>query len=182
MRPSKKFTVMLLPKLLCLVAMLIAACGSSAPPPATGNGPASPDKQVLRWPIGATDFGTFDPARVQLAVDAESLQTVFTGLVEFDAKLNIVDQLAQSHEVSSDGLTYTFHLRPNLKFSDGTPLTSQDVVYSINRALLPATRSEVGYYLNLLKDYEKITTGKVPTLIGDSLLAPDPNIVQIIVR
>jgi len=181
MRPSKKFTVMLLPTLLCLVAMLIAACGSSAPPSTAGTGPASPDKQVLRWPIGATDFGTFDPALVQLAVDAESLQTVFTGLVEFDAKLNIVDQLAQSHEVSSDGLTYTFHLRPNLKFSDGTPLTSQDVVYSINRALLPATKSQVTYYLNLIKDYDKVTVGKIPTLIGDSLLAPDPSTVKIII-
>src|SRR5215469_3186757 len=82
MRSSKQFTVTLLPTLLCLVAMLLAACGSSAPP-STGNGPASPDKQVLRWPIGATDFGTFDPALVQLAVDANTLQTVFTGLVEF---------------------------------------------------------------------------------------------------
>ncbi len=181
MRPNKKFTVMLLPTLLCLVTMLLAACGSSAPPSTAGNGPASPDKQVLRWPIGATDFGTFDPALVQLAVDAESLQTVFTGLVEFDAKLNIVDQLAQSHEISADSLTYTFHLRPNLKFSDGTPLTSQDVVYTINRALLPATKSQVTYYLNLIKDYDKVTTGKIPTLIGDSLLAPDPSTVKIII-
>ncbi len=182
MRSSKKLTVTLFPTLLCLLAMLLAACGSSNPGPGTsGKGPASPDKQVLRWPIGATDFGTFDPALVQLAVDAESLQTVFTGLVEFDSKLNIRDQLAQSHDISADGLTYTFHLRPNLKFSDGTPLTSQDVVYSINRALLPATKSQVAYYLNLVKDYDKITTGKIPTLIGDSLLAPDPSTVKIII-
>ncbi len=181
MRSNKKFTVMLLPTLLCLVAMLIAACGSTAPPSTAGNGPASPDKQVLRWPIGATDFGTFDPALVQLAIDAESLQTVFTGLVEFDSKLQIRDQLAQSHEISADGLTYTFHLRPNLKFSDGTPLTSQDVVYTINRALLPATKSQVTYYLNLIKDYDKLTVGKIPTLIGDSLLAPDPSTVKIII-
>src|SRR6266699_2517818 len=182
MRSRKQFTVTLLPTLLCLVAMLLAACGSPSTGPGTGgNGPASPDKQVLRWPIGATDFGTFDPALVQLAVDAESLQTVFTGLVQFDHTAMIRDQLAQSHEISADGLTYTFHLRPNLKFSDGTPLTSQDVVYSINRALLPATKSQVAYYLNLVKDYDKITTGKIPTLIGDSLLAPDPSTVKIII-
>jgi len=182
MRSRKQFTVTLLPTLLCLLAMLLAACGSPSTGPGTGgNGPASPDKQVLRWPIGATDFGTFDPALVQLAVDSQSLQTVFTGLVQFDSKLNIKDQLAQSHDVSADGLTYTFHLRPNLKFSDGTPLTSQDVVYSINRALLPATKSQVAYYLNLVKDFDKITTGKIPTLIGDSLLAPDPNTVKIII-
>ncbi len=95
--------------------------------------------------------------------------------------MQVRDQLAASHEVSADGLTYTFHLRPNLQFSDGTPLTSQDVVYSINRALLPATKSEVTYYLNLVKDYDMITSGKVPTLIGDSLLAPDPSTVKIII-
>src|SRR5712692_938786 len=182
MRSRKQFTVTLLPTLLCLVAMLLAACGSSSTGPGTsGNGPASRDKQVLRWPIGATDFGTFDPALVQLAIDAESLQTVFTGLVEFDSKLQIRDQLAQSHEISADGLTYTFHLRPNLKVSDGTPLASQDVVYTINRALLPATKSQVTYYLNLIKDYDKLTVGKIPTLIGDSLLAPDPSTVKIII-
>jgi peptide/nickel transport system substrate-binding protein/oligopeptide transport system substrate-binding protein len=182
MRSRKTFTLTLFPTLLCLLALLLAACGSASTGPGTsGKGPASPDKQVLRWPIGATDFGTFDPALVQLAVDAESLQTVFTGLVEFDSKLNIRDQMAQSHDVSADGLTYTFHLKPNLKFSDGTPLTSQDVVYSINRALLPATKSQVAYYLNLVKDYDKITTGKIPTLIGDSLLAPDPSTVKIII-
>jgi len=181
MRPSKKFTVMLLPTLLCLVAMLLAACGSSAPPSTAGNGPASPDKQVLRWAVGATDFGTLDPALVQLAIDTEPIDAIFTGLVEFDHTLQIKDQLAASHSISSDGLTYTFTLKPNLKFSDGTPLTSQDVVYSINRTLLPATKSQVAYYLNLVKDYDKVTVGKIPTLIGDSLLAPDPSTVKIII-
>jgi len=181
MQSSKRFTVTLLPTLLCLLAMLVAACGGTSTPASTGNTPASPDKQVLRWPIGATDFGTFDPALVQLAVDAESLQTVFTGLVEFDHNLQVQDQLAASHTISSDGLTYTFTLRPNLKFSDGTPLTSADVAYTINRALLPATKSQVSYYLNLIKDYDKITTGKIPTLIGDSLLIPDPSTIKIII-
>ncbi len=181
MRPDKTCNVFFLPTLLCLLALLIVACSGNANPSPAGHKPASPDKQVVRLPIGPTDFGTLDPALVQSLIDAQAIGTIFTGLVEFDHNVQVRDQLAASHEVSSDGLTWTFHLRPNLKFSDGTPLTSQDVVYSINRALLPATRSEVGYYLNLLKDYEKITTGKVPTLIGDSLLAPDPNIVKIIV-
>ena len=103
-------------------------------------------------PVGATDFGSLDPALVQLAVDYDTLSTIFTGLVEFDNQLQLKDQLAASHTVSSDGLTYTFTLKPGLKFSDGTALTSQDVVYSINRTLLPATKSQVAYYLNLIKD------------------------------
>ncbi len=83
--------------------------------------------------------------------------------------------------MGSDGLTWTFNLKPNLKFSDGTPLTSADVAYSINRALLPATKSVVGpVYLALIKDSDKLNAGKIPTIIGDSLLTPDPNTLVII--
>ena len=51
---------------------------------------------------------------------------------------------AASYSEGSDGLTWTFHLRPNLKFSDGTPLTSADVAYSIDRDLQPAEKSTAG--------------------------------------
>jgi oligopeptide transport system substrate-binding protein len=176
-RKSRPFPLALIPALLCLVALLVACGGGQSSTSSTQIAP--PDKQVLRIPIGATDFGTLDPALVQLAVDANTIQAIWTGLVEWDHNVQLRDQLAQSHEVSADGLTYTFHLRPNLKFSDGTPLTSQDVIYSIDRTLQPATKSQVAYYLNLIKDYDKITSGKIPTLIGDSLLAPDPNTVVI---
>nr|BBH92871.1 peptide ABC transporter substrate-binding protein [Thermogemmatispora argillosa] len=178
MRKSRPFPLALIPALLCLIALLVA-CGGGQSSSSSSTQIAPPDKQVLRIPIGATDFGTLDPALVQLAVDANTVQAIWTGLVEWDHNIQLRDQLAQSHEISADGLTYTFHLRPNLKFSDGTPLTSQDVIYSIDRTLQPATKSQVAYYLNLIKDYDKITSGKIPTLIGDSLLAPDPNTVVI---
>ncbi len=101
--------------------------------------------------------------------------------MQFDDKLQVQPQLASSYSLSSDGLTWTFKLKPNLKFSDGTPLTSADVVYSINRALLPATKSTVGpIYLALIKDSDKLNAGKITTIIGDSLLTPDPNTVVII--
>ena len=122
-----------------------------------------------------------DPALSTDAPSIAGIDLVFTGLVQFDNNLKVTPQLASSYEVASDGLTWTFHLRPNLKFSDGTPLTSADVVYSINRALLPATKSVVGpVYLGLIKDSDKLNAGKIPTIIGDSLLTPDPNTVVII--
>ncbi len=136
---GKKLKMTILP-MFAILALLLAACGSSGGTSSSTSSsqPASADKQVLRVAVGATDFGSLDPALVQLAVDYDTLSTVFTGLVEFDNQIHLQDQLAASHSISSDGLTYTFTLKPNLKFSDGTPLTSQDVVYSINRALLPA--------------------------------------------
>lgn len=185
MRRNKKVAFGLFPILLALMAMLLVACGGSTSPGSSGGTgapqPASADKQVFRYPILDTDFGTLDPALVQNATDAYALETMFTGMVQLDSKGNVIDQLAASHQISSDGLTYTFTLRQGLKFSDGTPLTSQDVAYSINRVLLPATKSQVAYYLSLLKDYDKVVSGKQATAIGDSILAPDPNTVKIII-
>src|SRR5450432_2053317 len=157
MLSGKKLATKFLPILFIAVALISAACGGSTSTTTTTSQVAPAAKQNVRVPIGATDFSTLDPALVQAATDAQTISTIFTGLVSLNDKVEVVDQLAQSHSVSSDGLTYTFNLRPNLKFSDGTPLTSKDVAYSINRALLPATKSQVAYYLNLIKDYDKIT-------------------------
>src|SRR5207245_9415683 len=90
----------------------------------------------------------------------------------------VVQELAASY--NEDDLQWTFKLKPNLKFSDGTPLTSQDVVYSIDRALQPANKSVVApLYLGLIKDSDKLNAGKIKTIIDDSLLTPDPNTVVI---
>src|SRR5690348_9331058 len=156
MRLSKKLITRLLPSCLALLAMLLAACGGTTTTTTTTTPSKAPaSQQVLNMPFQAaiSDLKTMDPA---LSTDAASIageDLVFTGLVQFDDNLKVQPQLAASYQLGSDGLTWTFHLKPNLKFSDGTPLTSADVVYSINRALLPATKSVVGpVYLGLIKD------------------------------
>ncbi|MBE3560524.1 MAG: peptide ABC transporter substrate-binding protein [Ktedonobacteraceae bacterium] len=169
--------------IVCCCAIVLAACGSGNPLPAgknTGNQPvaAPPDKQIVRMPAEGGDFATLDPALT--ALTGEPMNIIFTGLVGLKADGTVGDQLAASHEVSADGLTYTFKLKPNLKFSDGSPLTADDVAYSINRAVSPATKSNVRTYLNMLKDFDKITSGKIPTLIGDSLIVKDPSTISIV--
>src|SRR6266699_2749844 len=181
MQQSKKFMTKPLPVFLALMGMLMVACNTTNPtqPDITKKAPL--DKQVLVSPeVGISDIKTFDPA---LSTDSPSIQAidnVFTGLVQLNDKLAIMPQLAASFSEGSDGLTWTFKLKPNLKFSDGTPLTSQDVVYSIDRALQPANKSVVApLYLALIKDSDKLNAGKIKTIIGDSLLTPDPNTVVI---
>ena len=125
MRPSKKLMTRLLPTCLALLAMLLGACGGTTTTTPTTSGKATPDKQVLNMPFqnGTSDIKTFDPA---LSTDVNSIAAidlVFTGLVQFNDKLEVQPQLASSYSVGSDGLTWTFKLKPNLKFSDGTPLT-----------------------------------------------------------
>ena len=182
MQPGKKLLPKLLPTCLVLMAMLLVACGGSTTTTTTpSKAPASQQVLNMCFYNGVSDIKTFDPALSTDVNSIEAIDLVFTGLVQFDDNLKIQPQLASSYDLASDGLKWTFHLRPNLKFSDGTPLTSADVVYSINRALLPATKSVVGpVYLALIKDSDKLNAGKIPTIIGDSLLTPDPNTVVII--
>jgi len=190
MRLNKKLKIGFLPTLLVLVAMLVVACGGpanqggSTATPATTHTKASQDKQIFISGVaeaGISDLATFDPALVSDTGSEAAVDNVFTGLVQLDHNLQVQPQLAASYSVASDGVTWTFKLRSNLMFSDGTPLTSADVVYSITRALAPATQSPLGlYYLNIIKGANDFNSGKAKTLTGIS--APDANTVVIVAK
>ncbi|QBY02457.1 ABC transporter substrate-binding protein [Rhodophyticola sp. CCM32] len=67
------------------------------------------------------------------------LQNIHDSIVTVNADMEVVPQLAESFGVSEDGLTYTFNLRPGVKFHDGSTMTSEDVVYSFERLRDPET-------------------------------------------
>lgn len=67
------------------------------------------------------------------------LQNIHNSLITIDKDFNLIPQLAETFDMSGDGLTYTFKLRPNLKFHNGAPITSADVKYSFERVKDPAT-------------------------------------------
>lgn len=180
MREQTRARPFLFSVFLCLLILLVAACGGPTSTP-QGNAPAAPpDKQVLRYPIGAADFSALDPAVSDANTDYTAVSLIFSGLVRLDSNNNVLLDLASSYKVSSDGLSYTFTLHPNLTFSDGTPLTANDVAYSINRALSPATASPTASFLSAIKDFVPMLTGKIPTLIGDSLIVRDPQTITIV--
>src|SRR5215469_12301846 len=184
---KKNYATRFTPLLLALFILILSSCsffGNNTP-----NVPAKPVKapakdQVFVTPIlGASDITTFDPALAYDTSSISAIQMMYTGLVQVDDKFQIHPQLAASWQQSTDGMTWTFHLKPHLKFSDGTPLTSANVIYSIDRALQPATKSTVApIYLDLIKDSDKLLGGRISTLINDSLMAPDPNTVVIQIK
>lgn len=185
MWPKTFYQLGKIPALCCLIALLLASCGGADSGTNKGQtqtkAPAA--QQVYRYGDVATDISTFDPGQATDQPSIEAIQMVFTGLVQLDNNLQVQPQLAQSYDVSYDGLTYTFHLRPHLKFSDGTPLTSQDVAYSIDRALSPDVASLNGVtmtYLGQIKGADQRVSGKIPTLIGVGIKVPDTNTVQLI--
>ncbi|HEX4713550.1 MAG TPA: ABC transporter substrate-binding protein, partial [Ktedonobacteraceae bacterium] len=182
MKSGKKFTLGFLPTLLALVAMLVVACGGPSGPSKPTAAPAG--QQNYRIALApASDIKTFDPG---LATDLNSITAidmVFTGLVQENDKLQVTPQMA-TYSISPDNLTYTFHMKPNLKFSDGTPLTANDAAYSIDRALSKPISDQTGVsstYLGLIKDSAARLAGTKTTLIGDSINVVDPTTLTITV-
>jgi oligopeptide transport system substrate-binding protein len=175
------------PLALCLfTTFLLTSCslfGGTSSPAKVGKAPAN--KQVYTSPLlllnGSNDLTTLDPA---LAYDQNSLTAIsmiYTGLVSLNDQMQVQGQLAKTWDVSSDGLTWIFHLKSGLKFSDGTPLTAKDVAYSIDRALQPATKSTVApIYLGVILDADKLLGGSLQTLIGDSIQVVDPTTLKIV--
>jgi peptide/nickel transport system substrate-binding protein/oligopeptide transport system substrate-binding protein len=169
---------------LCTI-FLLTSCSlfGASTPVKVGKAPAN--QQVYTSPLlfvsGTDDLTTLDPA---LAYDQNSLSVIsmiYTGLVSLNDQMQVQPQLATSWTVSSDGLTWTFHLASGLKFSDGTPLTASDVAYSINRALEPATKSTVApIYLGLILNADKVLDGSLSTLIGTGVQVVNPTTLQIV--
>lgn len=103
---------------------------------------AARDTKTLRVRIGA-DISNLDPLRIFQIENQTVAGNIYSGLVKFDQKTNkIVPDLARSFQVSSDGKSYVFHLRPNVKWHKnyGT-LSADDVKFSMDRVIDPASKS-----------------------------------------
>ncbi len=116
---------------------------------------------------------TIDPALNSTVDGSNMIIHAFEGLLKFDRDNNIVAACAEKWEQSEDGLTWTFHLRDGLKWSDGSDLTADDFVYTWRRVADPETAAPYGYdLLNVVKGFAEASApnGDV-TKLGVS--APD---------
>jgi oligopeptide transport system substrate-binding protein len=112
---------------------------------------------------------TLDPAILTGQPEFRIVIGLFEGLMRLDPKTaRPIPGLAGSFEISPDGRTYTFHLRTNLVWSTGGPITADDVVYSWIRVLNPATASDYAGQLFYLNNAEDFNAGKIkdPSLVG----------------
>jgi len=115
-----------------------------------------------------------DPALVTGEPDGNVVFNIFEGLVTLDNDtLEPQPAVAESWTISPDGKTYTFKIRKNAKWSDGSELTAEDFVWSWTRVLTPMTASEYAYQLYYVKNGEDFNKGKIkdPNMLG--LKAPD---------
>lgn len=112
---------------------------------------------------------SLDPAIVTGQADMRPALALFEGLTRYNPTNALpMPGLAERWEMSEDGRVYTFHLRSNLVWSTGEPITAHDVVYSWRRALDPRTGSEYAGQLFYLKNGEAYNTGRItdPSRVG----------------
>ena len=93
--------------------------------------------------LSGSSPSTLDPALCADAFSAGYIVEIFSGLVTLDRDLNVVEDITESYEISTDGMTYTFHLREGVIFHDGGEVAASDFKYSIERAANPETGSPV---------------------------------------
>lgn len=133
---------------------------------------------TLQWNLG-TEPPTLDPA---LGTDTTSIwviEQLFLGLTDYDDEtMAVVPELATSWEVSEDGLVWAFHLRKDVKWTDGSPVTAHDIEYAVKRTCDPATASDYAYVLYIIKGAQEVASGDVTDLDYIGVKAIDDYTIQ----
>ena len=166
----------------CLIALLPAlllasGCGGGGSSPSGGTSGAAPGGAGGGTLTVATadDVKSVNPA---IAFDTWStaiVHAITRRLVDYDDKGKLVPDLAEKWEPSTDGKTYTFHLRTDAKFDDGTAIQAEQFVTALNRVKDPKTASPgSGFYENIAK-----VEAKDPQTLVVTLKAPEPTLLNV---
>ncbi len=146
-KKSRKFLVIMLA--ITVIAASLAGCA----------GKTTTSKNTIRYDIGA-EPKTIDPALNSAVESGTVILNCFEGLTRTDENEKPIPGVATSWDVSPDGLTYTFKLRSDAKWSDGKALTAKDFEYAWKRAMNPATAAEYANYFYYIKNGEAYNKNK----------------------
>jgi ABC-type oligopeptide transport system substrate-binding subunit len=159
---------------LALTLVLAAGCAAPAAAPDAGAGAEAPAEQAADAPAAGepitvrvstvSEPSTLDPNLAEDSYSITPVEQLFLGLTNLNNETGAVEpELAESWSVSDDGLVWTFNMRQDAVWSDGNPVTANDVVYSARRAVMPETASPYAYVLYLVKNAAAINQTAIPT-------------------
>lgn len=135
----------------CIIIFSLCSCSDSD---------NEPENQIINYNIDNEPF-TLDP---QIANDSGArliILNIFEGLVRIDTDGSAVPGVAESWNKNDDSTVYTFYLRTDACWNDGTSVTANDFVFGITRTLLPGTNSPTASTLFCIKNAEKVYKGTV---------------------
>ena len=155
------------------MALSLAACGGTSAGSTAGSAAATGEQTTnVTVQIGPNPE-SIDPALNSTIDGGNMLITAFEGLLIVDENNQVQPGQAESWEVSEDGLTWTFHLREGLKWSDGTDLDATDFVYTYKRVADPATAAPYSQTaVGMIAGYDEAMAGNPDAL---QVEAPDAN-------
>ncbi len=158
------------PVRVCSIALLaaVAACR---------GGDATPNRHGFVDSRDEYDPRTLDPALATDVPSGRAVAYVFDGLTRFTPDARVAPGLAARWDVSPDGRVYTFHLRPGVRFHDGTPLVARQVVASWARALGPDLKGGNALPLYAIQGARALAAGRTKGLAGARAL--DDSTVQV---
>ncbi|MEB9685161.1 peptide ABC transporter substrate-binding protein [Bacillus thuringiensis serovar pingluonsis] len=143
-------------------SLLLTACSSGEKE--TKNTAKATDKNETKQSINLPYIAEIPTMDVTKATDSESMnvmRNVFEGLYTLGENNKLIPGVAQSYDVSEDKKTYTFHLRES-KWSNGTPVTAADFVFSWKRAVNPNTAAEYAFLFFDIKNAKRINSKELP--------------------
>ena len=123
--------------------------------------------------INGAEPETLDPGIITGQPEGRVVNALFEGLCAYDENGRAVPGVAESWEISPDGRHYTFHIRPDARWSDGRPLVAGDFVSSWKRTLTPATGAQYNYMLFPIKNAGAFADGKIKDFGEVGVKAPD---------
>lgn len=148
----KKWKILTLSVILSTAGLTLAACSNNSSSQNNTN-------QHLNWMTNA-EIQTMDPSKIIDTTSAEQAANTMEGLNRLGKNGKIVSGIAKKSIQSKNGLTWTFILRKNAKWSNGDPVTAQDFVFSLRRTLDPKTGSQQQMEFGNVKNATAITLGK----------------------
>jgi oligopeptide transport system substrate-binding protein len=155
-RRHSAFSCLFVPFVGILLALCLSACGKRETLVERGN-----REQILHRGVGP-EIGELDPHLASGNTEYNILTALLEGLVAEDpVDLKPVPGVAESWNPSTDGLTYTFHLRADAKWSDGSPVTAADFVASYRRILTPTLAAQGAPLLYVIQNAESFHKGAI---------------------
>lgn len=143
-----------------LAGTMLAGCSTPSTSDDSDGGASGDGEKVFRY-SNTAEPTTLDPSKINSIPDNTIMHGCTESLVRNTAG-EISEGIAEEWEVSEDGLTYTFHLRDDAKWSDGEPITADDFVYSWQRLMDPETASIYAFIGECIKNGAAVEAGDVP--------------------
>jgi len=129
--------------------LLVAACGEDPPSPSTGDAAETPSRLVRG---NGGEPGTLDPGLAEDIHAFNIIADLYEGLVATDASGRIIAGVAKTWDISADGLTYTFQLRDDARWSNGDAVVATDFFRAFTRATEPGSIASLGFLLEPVEE------------------------------